>query len=187
MPWLGLAAEGGELLFAGGAAVEGAEAVGVGTAAAGTAAGGTAIGVGEALTSAQLAERLRQALALAATLAAAKAVPCQNCCRRTVVIPRSRAPESARHIDDAQALGFPSVLTYDPAGKTARRAASLKGIPTRPGYDRDEYPPAAFAENGGVADVRYVPSLDNQTAGGFISAGLEGATPGCIVTIKTGP
>ncbi|MGK9233718.1 hypothetical protein KXS07_19445 [Inquilinus limosus] len=118
---------------------------------------------------------------------ATQATTCQNCCRRTVVISRAAAPESARHIDDAQAMGFPSVLTYDPAGKNARRAASLRGIPTRPGYDRDEYPPAAFAENGGVADVRYVPSLDNQTAGGFISAGLAGATPGCIVTIRTGP
>lgn len=112
-------------------------------------------------------------------------------CRRTIVISHGKSPKSAEHIDDEQAQGAPNVLTYDQAGNAQRRAASLSnsGLPSQfsQGLERDEYPPAAFLENGGTADVRYVPWLDNRSAGGQLSAGLRGATPGCIITLKTGP
>jgi hypothetical protein len=41
----------------------------------------------------------------------------------------------------------------------------LAGISTKPGYDRDEYPPAMSDEGGKGADVRYVVRRENQSAG----------------------
>jgi hypothetical protein len=41
----------------------------------------------------------------------------------------------------------------------------LKGIPTKPGYDRDEYPPAMSDEGATGANVRYVLSAENRSAG----------------------
>lgn len=91
-------------------------------------------------------------------------------CRRlravlVVVISRSRYPYTADHVVDAVAGGEPAILHIDRAGADANRDASLRGIPTRPGYDRDEYPPAVSREGGSGADVRYVPSSDNRGAG----------------------
>ncbi len=152
------------------------------TAAAGTVAG-------PAVSPENLAERLKKAKELAKALAAAAAASCAtgNCCQRTVMVSRSMSPLSAQHIAEAQAMGFPSTLTLDRPGAASRRAASLKGIPTMPGHDRDEYPPAVFAENGGAASVRYVPLSDNRSAGAQILAGITGAPDGCRITIITGP
>jgi hypothetical protein len=91
-------------------------------------------------------------------------------CRRlrgvlVVLISRRRYPDTADHIVDAIAGGEPAVLHIDRNGADANRDASLRGIPTRPGYDRDEYPPAVSREGGSGADVRYVPSSDNRGAG----------------------
>jgi hypothetical protein len=91
-------------------------------------------------------------------------------CRRVagVVVVRisgHRYPYTADHIADAIAAGEPRVLHIDRAGADANRDASLRGIPTRTGYDRDEYPPAMSREGGTGADVRYVPSADNRGAG----------------------
>ncbi len=59
---------------------------------------------------------------------------------KEIKVSRSAHPESAQHIDDAQAAGKPSVLTVDREGAAARRAASLKGRERAPsGQDRDEY------------------------------------------------
>ncbi|MNV47811.1 putative deoxyribonuclease RhsC [compost metagenome] len=66
-----------------------------------------------------------------------------------VEVSRSRYPESAKHIKDAQAAGHPFVLTIDREGAKDNRRESLKGIDTVPGHDRDEYPPAMFTEGGG--------------------------------------
>jgi hypothetical protein len=87
-----------------------------------------------------------------------------------VIIPRSKYPQTAAHINEAQRLGQPSILTIDRAGASAQRRASMKYI-DRPrdrrviGRDRDEYPPAMTKEGGGNADVRYINSRDNRGAG----------------------
>ncbi|CAM5372826.1 hypothetical protein MAUB1S_06385 [Mycolicibacterium aubagnense] len=142
-----------------------------------------------ALTPQQRLDRLAKIREIAKGLTAAAARSCAtgNCCHRTVVISKSRSPLSAKHIEEAQAEGFPSTLTIDRAGASARRAASLSGIPTKPGYDRDEYPPAVFAENAGAASVQYVPLSDNRSAGQQIKMGITGAPEGCRVTMITGP
>ena len=111
-----------------------------------------------------------------------------NCpCKRTVVISETMSPEAANHISDAQKAGHPKVLTLNRAGTAARRAASLRGIPTRPGMDRDEYPPATFLEGGAGASVRHIPLSDNRSAGAQIRNQLRGATEGCIITMTVGP
>jgi len=55
----------------------------------------------------------------------------------------------------------------------ANRRESLRGIPTRPGYDRDEYPPAMTDEGGRGASVRYIASSENRSAGGVMKGQLR--------------
>lgn len=202
VPALAGAAAGGGTVVVGGAAATTAT-VSTGTLLTGAALVGTAVlltgdtpvnstaAVGAALTPDQLAERLKKAQELAKSLAKAAAASCAtgNCCQRTIVIPYSRAPESAKHIDDAQAMGFPSTLTYDanPAAAALRRRSSTAGVPRVPGMQPDEYPPAAFMENGGFSSVRNISTRDNQVSGGIIGANVKGLPPGCRVTIITGP
>jgi hypothetical protein len=73
-----------------------------------------------------------------------------------------------RHEHDAL-THEPRVLHIDRADAAAHRAASLAGIPTRTGFDRDEYPPAMSAEGGAGADVAYVPSSENRSGGSVMS------------------
>ncbi|MGX6446646.1 hypothetical protein ACVU7I_01040, partial [Patulibacter sp. S7RM1-6] len=49
-------------------------------------------------------------------------------------------------------------------GASRRRDRRLRGVPTRAGYDRDEYPPA-MARRTVDADVAYVASAQNRGAG----------------------
>ncbi|MMZ60551.1 Sporulation-specific extracellular nuclease precursor [compost metagenome] len=47
----------------------------------------------------------------------------------------------------------------------------LKGVPTRKGKDRDEWPMAMCAEGGDGADVRYISPKDNRGAGSWVASG----------------
>ncbi len=76
------------------------------------------------------------------------------------------------HVFDARRKGKPRVLRIRRYEATANRRASLKGIPTKPGYDRDEYPPAVSDEGGKGADVRYVRSAENRSAGSVMGRQL---------------
>lgn len=95
----------------------------------------------------------------------------------TVYIDADRHPETAQHVQEAQSgtiwrgdtstsgTPLPSVLTIDRPNAKSNRADSLHGIPTRPGKDRDEYPPAMFEEGGTGASVKYINPSDNRGAG----------------------
>jgi hypothetical protein len=63
-------------------------------------------------------------------------------------------------------------LHIDRAGADENRRQSLQGIPTRKGFDRDEYPPAVAREGGKGADVRYVRSGENRSAGSYMGNAL---------------
>lgn len=95
--------------------------------------------------------------------------------------------QTIRHVRDAVARGEPRVLHWEPVGADARRDASLRGFPIwsrlspearraidpdHPDltHDRDEYPPAASAEGGAGADVEYILSADNRSAGSRMRA-----------------
>lgn len=93
-----------------------------------------------------------------------------------VYISDKKYPESAKHVTEAQTGttwrgdvpgpgAHPSVVTVDRDGAKQNRRDSLRGVPTRDKLDRDEYPPAVFAEGGEGASVKYVPYSDNRGAG----------------------
>lgn len=70
--------------------------------------------------------------------------------------------------------GWPRILVLNRPGASARRDRLLQDVPTRSGYDRDEYPPAVARgqgfhirgsnPGGWMADVQYVPSSENLVA-----------------------
>jgi hypothetical protein len=90
----------------------------------------------------------------------------------------------ADHVLDAVEAGQPRVvhLARDEARQNRRR--SLAGIPTRKGFDRDEYPPASSDEGGGGADVRYVSSSVNRSAGQLMGHTLRGFCDGQSFVIR---
>jgi RHS repeat-associated protein len=95
-------------------------------------------------------------------------------------IDRKVYPETSQHIEDAIANGHPGIVTT--GGDSAKnRAASLKGTPTIPGLDRDEWPMAMFREGGAGADIRGINPSDNRGAGSSIGAALRGLPPGSII------
>jgi len=90
--------------------------------------------------------------------------------------------ETIAHVRAAVARGEPRVLRWAPALADEHRDASLRGFPIwsrlplakrqaidpdHPDvtHDRDEYPPAASEEGGAGADVEYILSADNRSAG----------------------
>ncbi|MFV2110650.1 hypothetical protein, partial [Micromonospora sp. LOL_015] len=100
-----------------------------------------------------------------------------------VTISKSTHPQSAQHIEDAQAAGHPSILTINRPGAKANRAASLAGHPKVPGKQLDEYPPAMFQEGGAGASVRPIDGGDNGGAGARIGNRLRRYPDGTPVKI----
>jgi|GEM_PF-4468973 len=104
-----------------------------------------------------------------------------------VVIQRSRHPQAAKHIDDAQRQGQPSVLYISKEGAAKRRAAATSSVSRHrkpaPLYERDEYPPAFTSAGGRNANVRYIDRFDNRGAGGVMSAQTRGLPDGAKIRI----
>jgi filamentous hemagglutinin len=103
---------------------------------------------------------------------------------KKATVSRSRHPETASHIDDAQAAGHPSELTLDRPGAPGRRADAQAGHDRVPGKQLDEYPPAVFKEGGTGASVRPVSPGDNMGAGASIGNQLRGVPDGTKVIIE---
>jgi hypothetical protein len=114
--------------------------------------------------------------------------PRRTCARPRVVVRlgwlAARYPNIRSHALGAIRRGWPTVLVVNRPGASARRERLLRGIPTRPGFDRDEYPPAVGRGRGpgltrGVhpigwmADVRYVPSAENRSHGSSLGSKLR--------------
>ncbi len=90
-----------------------------------------------------------------------------------VKLSKKKYPESAQHIEEAIKDGQPDTLTIDRGGASSRRKASLKGVDTVPGLDRDEYPPAMSLEGGTGASVKLINPSDNRGSGSSISSQLR--------------
>lgn len=101
-----------------------------------------------------------------------------------VVIDSAQYPESAEHIRAAVKAGQPAMLTLNRSGADANRRQSLVGVPRSPIYDRDEYPPAAFAEGGTGAHVAYISPADNQGSGASFRWQLNGIPDGTRVRFR---
>lgn len=121
-------------------------------------------------------EFLGAASARPVSAASARSVSSATCRRRARVVrvrlSRARWPHIAAHVA-AVDQDYPRRLHIDRGGADANRVESLRGIPTRLGMDRDEYPPAMAREGGAGADVRYAPSSENRSAGASMGARLE--------------
>lgn len=87
--------------------------------------------------------------------------------------PAEKYPETAKHIQEAIEAGESSSCTIDREGAEKNRKESLKGVPTKKGYDRDEWPMAMCAEGGAGADIKYISPSDNRGAGSWVSNQLE--------------
>lgn len=98
---------------------------------------------------------------------------------------RSEYPRVRRHFKAAVRRGWPTTLVINRRGADARRDRLLRDIPTREGFDRDEYPPAVGRGRGSrkltrgrnprgwKADVRYVASGENRSHGASLGAQLS--------------
>src|SRR4051794_35153087 len=106
--------------------------------------------------------------------------------RRTVALDFSAAryPHIRAHYLAALRRGWPRILVLNRPGAGARRERLLSDMPTRPGMDRDEYPPAVGRgmppevvrgahPRGWKADVAYVPSGENRSQGAVMGAELR--------------
>ncbi|KQX69260.1 NucA/NucB deoxyribonuclease domain-containing protein [Paenibacillus sp. Root444D2] len=101
----------------------------------------------------------------------------------TITIPSDRFPETAAHVKAAIEHGETPVCTIDRKGAEENRKESLKGIPTKKGYDRDEFPMALCIEGGTGADIAYVTSSDNRGSGSWVGNQLENYPDGTRVMI----
>lgn len=84
----------------------------------------------------------------------------------------TRMPAIRAHFRAAVAAGWPRVLTLNRAGAELRRMRLLRDLPTREGFDRDEYPPA-IGRRSYKADVAYVPVSQNRRHGAQLGAKLR--------------
>jgi hypothetical protein len=96
----------------------------------------------------------------------------------------AKYPTIRRHVLDAVGAGWPRTLVISRTGAAARRDRLLEGVPTRDGFDRDEYPPAVgrgrgsglvrgVAPRGWMASIAYVPSSENRSHGSVLGAQLR--------------
>src|SRR5215218_721889 len=101
-----------------------------------------------------------------------------------MVFSAEKYPNVQRHFRGAFRRGWPRRLVVNRRGADARRERVLRDIPTREGFDRDEYPPAVGRgrgpglergrnPRGWKADVRYVPSSENRSHGATLGDRLE--------------
>lgn len=102
----------------------------------------------------------------------------------TLTFSARKYPNIRRHALAAIRKGWPRVLVLDRPGASGRRKRLLEYIPTRAGYDRDEYPPAVgrgvgpgltkgSGPTGWRADVMYVPSHENRSHGSSMGGKLR--------------
>lgn len=98
-----------------------------------------------------------------------------------LIFPADRYPETAKHIQDAIDSGHAATCTIDRDGADENRKLSLRGIDTKKGYDRDEWPMAMCAEGGEGADIEYISPSDNRGAGSWVGNQLEEYPDGTVV------
>ena len=101
-----------------------------------------------------------------------------------VVVSLTKYPHIAAHIRAAIRRGQPALLHIDRRHADQHRDKSTAVLPTKAGYDRDEYPPAMSREGGKGADVRYVNLHENRAAGASMGYKLGGYCEGQAFKLK---
>jgi hypothetical protein len=103
---------------------------------------------------------------------------------QTISFSATKYPNIRAHFRGALRRGWPRTLVVNRPGTDDRRDRLLEDIPTRDGFDRDEYPPAVGRGRGkGLvsgsnprgwrADVRYVESSENRSHGSSLGGKLR--------------
>lgn len=100
-----------------------------------------------------------------------------------IELPSNKYPETAAHIQSAIAKGQSAVCTIERKGAAHNREDSLRGVPTKPHYDRDEWPMAMCKEGGKGADIAYISPSDNRGAGSYIANQVERYPDGTRVKV----
>ena len=100
-----------------------------------------------------------------------------------LVLTHKEYKQTFGHIKDVIFSENRDIFTIDRTSASLNRAASLKGIPTLKGYDRDEFPMAMFKEGGKGASIRYIDPGDNRGAGSSIANALKPFPNGTKVKI----
>jgi hypothetical protein len=100
-----------------------------------------------------------------------------------ITFSKSDYPHIISHIKYSWRIGYPRRLVIWRKGADQRRDQLLQGIPTKPGYDRDEAP-AAVLRKKVQADVRYVPSGENRSAGSSLGRQISGYCNGVHVRYR---
>ena len=100
----------------------------------------------------------------------------------------AKYPNIKAHTLAAIVKGWPRVMVLNRKGTDARRGRLLDLVPTKAGFDRDEYPAAVGRGKpngkqrglirginpiGWLADVQYVPSSENRSHGSSLGAKLR--------------
>ena len=125
------------------------------------------------------------------------AKPKSSCSRPTAVqrlrFSASKYPNIRAHVNAAIAKGWPRIMVLNRPRADSRRDRLLEDIPTKAGFDRDEYPAAVGRGRangdkrglvrginpiGWMADVRYVQSSENRSHGASLGAKLRGLCNG---------
>ena len=121
--------------------------------------------------------------------APADPAPSQRSCQhpsavQNITFSKTKYPHIRRHFLAARRHGWPRTLVLNRPGADARRERLLEDVPTRDGFDRDEYPPAVGRgkgkgltrgshPRGWKADVAYVPSSENRSHGSTLGTKLR--------------
>ena len=92
---------------------------------------------------------------------------------KEVTLSRKKYPDSVQHLEDTGQIGVEKDVVRK--GTAARRKEATSKLETKPGFDRDESPPAFLRKDGEPASVRHVPSSDNRGAGASLGAQARGA------------
>ncbi|WP_249866165.1 NucA/NucB deoxyribonuclease domain-containing protein [Paenibacillus konkukensis] len=90
-----------------------------------------------------------------------------------LIFPADRYPETAAHIKEAIRAGQSRICTIHRGGAEENRKHSLHDVPTKKGYDRDEWPMAMCREGGQGADIKYITPADNRGAGSWVQNQLD--------------
>jgi len=116
-----------------------------------------------------------------------QSTPCQMTPLAVVVnLDNEKNDDTIAHARAAVLAGEPRVLHIDRVHAKTHRTVSLRGTPTKRGFDRDEYPPAASAEGGAGANVAYVESRDNRSAGSRMKLQLKRYCDGQAFILEPG-
>ena len=92
--------------------------------------------------------------------------------------------DATRHARNAIQEGCCTTGVVDRAGAEARRKARLQGTTTKPGYDRDEFPPAVVKPDNPEHSVDHVITSHNRRSGARLGQELKGVKDGTRVRIK---